>query len=139
MNKFKIIFTGLLMLFIAFSASAQVKKQPVKKAPVSKTKVVFKPPVIKKIPGTRVKITTDSGVIIVRLYDKTPKHRDNFIKLANAHFFDSLLFHRVMQGFMIQDLWEAAAIDRTAKFIRASYVTSSPATGMHRKAAWRLR
>ena len=102
MNKFKIVFTGLLMLFIAFSASAQVKKQPVKKAPVSKTKVVFKPPVIKKIPGTRVKITTDSGVIIVRLYDKTPKHRDNFIKLANAHFFDSLLFHRVMKGFMIQ-------------------------------------
>lgn len=42
---------------------------------------------------------------------------------------------RRMQGFMIQDLWEAAAIDRTAKFIRASYVTSSPATGMHRKAA----
>jgi peptidyl-prolyl cis-trans isomerase B (cyclophilin B) len=38
----------------------------------------------------------------VRLYDKTPKHRDNFIKLANEHFFDSLLFHRVINGFMIQ-------------------------------------
>jgi transcriptional regulator with XRE-family HTH domain len=42
---------------------------------------------------------------------------------------------RRMQGFMIQDLWEAAAIDRTARFIRASYATSSPATTMHRKAA----
>jgi hypothetical protein len=40
-----------------------------------------------------------------------------------------------MQGFMIQDLWEAATIDRAARFIRASYDTSSPATAMHRKAA----
>jgi transcriptional regulator with XRE-family HTH domain len=42
---------------------------------------------------------------------------------------------RCMQGFMIQDLWEAASIDRTARFIRASYATSSSATTMHRKAA----
>lgn len=42
---------------------------------------------------------------------------------------------RRMQGFMIQDLWEAASIDRTARFIRASYVTPSPATTLHRKAA----
>ena len=56
----------------------------------------------KMVPGTRVKITTDFGVMVLRLYDQTPKHRDNFIKLASDHFFDSLLFHRVMQGFMIQ-------------------------------------
>ena len=55
-----------------------------------------------KLPGTRVKITTDSGVMVIRLYDKTPKHRDNFIKLANDHFFDSLIFHRVISQFMIQ-------------------------------------
>jgi peptidyl-prolyl cis-trans isomerase B (cyclophilin B) len=55
-----------------------------------------------KVPGTRIKITTDSGVMVLRLYDKTAKHRDNFIKLAESHFFDSLLFHRVMNGFMIQ-------------------------------------
>ena len=42
------------------------------------------------------------GVIIVRLYDATPQHRDNFIKLVNQHFFDSLLFHRVISGFMVQ-------------------------------------
>ncbi|MCW3092085.1 MAG: peptidyl-prolyl cis-trans isomerase (rotamase) - cyclophilin family [Ferruginibacter sp.] len=42
------------------------------------------------------------GEIIVRLYDKTPRHRDNFIKLVNDHFYDSLLFHRVIAGFMIQ-------------------------------------
>ena len=50
----------------------------------------------------RVKITTDSGVIIVKLYDSTPLHRDNFVKLVSQHFYDSLLFHRVIQGFMIQ-------------------------------------
>jgi peptidyl-prolyl cis-trans isomerase B (cyclophilin B) len=54
------------------------------------------------IPGTRVKIITDSGVIVIRLYDSTPVHRDNFIKLVNEHFFDSLLFHRVIKDFMIQ-------------------------------------
>ncbi len=55
-----------------------------------------------KIPGARVKLTTDSGVIILRLYDKTPLHRDNFIKLVKQHYFDSLLFHRVIKNFMIQ-------------------------------------
>ena len=50
----------------------------------------------------RVKISTDSGVIIVKLYDSTPLHRDNFVKLVKQGFYDSLLFHRVIQGFMIQ-------------------------------------
>lgn len=55
-----------------------------------------------KIPGTRVKLTTDSGTIILRLYDQTPLHRDNFIKLVKQHYYDSLLFHRVIKNFMIQ-------------------------------------
>jgi cyclophilin family peptidyl-prolyl cis-trans isomerase len=50
----------------------------------------------------RVKITTDSGVIVVKLSDSTPLHRDNFAKLVREGFFDSLLFHRVIPGFMIQ-------------------------------------
>src|SRR4030095_8308229 len=49
-----------------------------------------------------VKFNTDSGSCIVRLYNETPLHRDNFIKLANQHFFDSLMFHRVIKNFMIQ-------------------------------------
>jgi peptidyl-prolyl cis-trans isomerase B (cyclophilin B) len=48
------------------------------------------------------KIVTNYGTIKVMLYDGTPLHRDNFIKLADAHFFDSLLFHRVIKGFVIQ-------------------------------------
>ena len=42
------------------------------------------------------------GEIVVRLFDKTPQHRDNFIKLVNEHFYDSLIFHRIIAGFMIQ-------------------------------------
>ena len=55
-----------------------------------------------KVLDQRVKITTDSGIIVLRLYDKTPLHRDNFIKLVKQHYFDSLLFHRVIKNFMIQ-------------------------------------
>src|SRR5688572_28313446 len=55
-----------------------------------------------KLPGARVQLTTDSGVIILRLYNQTPLHRDNFLKLLKQHFFDSLVFHRVINNFMIQ-------------------------------------
>lgn len=49
-----------------------------------------------------VKISTDYGDMEVKLYDETPKHRDNFVKLVKSGFFDGLLFHRVINGFMIQ-------------------------------------
>lgn len=47
-------------------------------------------------------IETEFGSMKVELYNSTPKHRDNFIKLAEAGFYDDLLFHRVIPGFMIQ-------------------------------------
>lgn len=50
----------------------------------------------------RVKISTSYGDIIVRLYDETPAHRDNFIKLAKEGFYNGTLFHRVIKDFMIQ-------------------------------------
>ena len=49
-----------------------------------------------------VEIETSMGTMIVLLYSATPNHRDNFIKLAEEGFYDDLLFHRVMSGFMIQ-------------------------------------
>ncbi len=49
-----------------------------------------------------VTIKTKYGDMVAILYDETPKHKENFIKLAKEHYFDSLLFHRVIQGFMIQ-------------------------------------
>lgn len=45
---------------------------------------------------------TNAGNIKVKLYNETPKHRDNIVKLVNEHFYDSLLFHRVIESFMIQ-------------------------------------
>ncbi|HEY9006658.1 peptidylprolyl isomerase [Ohtaekwangia sp.] len=49
-----------------------------------------------------VTIKTKYGDMVAILYDETPKHKQNFIKLAKEHFYDSLLFHRVIEGFMIQ-------------------------------------
>ena len=49
-----------------------------------------------------VSIQTTLGEIVVLLYDETPLHRDNFIKMVENHSYDSLLFHRVIQNFMIQ-------------------------------------
>jgi len=49
-----------------------------------------------------VTIKTKYGDMVAILYDETPKHKENFIKLAREHYFDSLLFHRVIAGFMIQ-------------------------------------
>jgi len=52
--------------------------------------------------GTYAMIETSEGNIKVLLYDQTPRHRDNFVKLANEGFYDGLLFHRVVPNFMIQ-------------------------------------
>ena len=49
-----------------------------------------------------IEFTTEYGSIIFRLSDETPKHRNNFIKLVNQHFYESLLFHRVINQFIIQ-------------------------------------
>jgi len=49
-----------------------------------------------------VKIKTEFGEMVAILYDETPKHKANFIKLAKENFYDSLLFHRIIDGFMIQ-------------------------------------
>ena len=50
----------------------------------------------------KARIVTNYGTIVVKLYDGTPLHRDNFIKLCNQHYYDSLLFHRVIHNFVIQ-------------------------------------
>ncbi len=53
-------------------------------------------------PDELVVIQTSYGEITIRLYPKTPLHRDNFLKLAREHYFDSTLFHRVIRNFVIQ-------------------------------------
>jgi peptidyl-prolyl cis-trans isomerase B (cyclophilin B) len=51
---------------------------------------------------THIQIETPLGTMKGILYNETPLHRDNFTKLVNERFYDSLLFHRVIEGFMIQ-------------------------------------
>ena len=51
---------------------------------------------------TEVLLETTEGNIRIALYDETPLHRDNFLKLTKMHVYDSLLFHRVIKDFMIQ-------------------------------------
>ena len=86
-----------LVGFNSFDASSQTntpKKQENKKTTMNKTTPAKA--------GHLVKLTTSFGNMTILLYDETPQHRDNFLKLVNEHFFDSLLFHRVIKGFMIQ-------------------------------------
>ena len=56
----------------------------------------------KAMEETEVLIETSMGDMKVKLYNDTPKHRDNFIKLARAGAYDNILFHRVVRGFMVQ-------------------------------------
>jgi len=74
MKKF---FTLLLILAVTATAFAKVKNQ-------------------------YVRIKTSYGQVIIRLYNETPKHRDNFIKLTKQGLYNGTLFHRVIQNFMIQ-------------------------------------
>lgn len=50
----------------------------------------------------RVEVITELGNMVIELYDATPLHRDNFIKLVESGYYDSLMFHRVISGFMAQ-------------------------------------
>lgn len=50
----------------------------------------------------KVYFETEYGKVVMELYDNTPKHRDNMLKLAKEHFYDSTLFHRIIPQFMIQ-------------------------------------
>ena len=50
----------------------------------------------------QVVLETTEGKIVLTLFDDTPRHRDNFLRLVNEQFYDSLLFHRVIKNFMIQ-------------------------------------
>ena len=68
-----------------------------KTEPVKESKAETKPEKM-----TEVLIKTTKGNIKIALYNETPQHRDNFIKLVNEKYYDGVLFHRIIQGFMIQ-------------------------------------
>lgn len=79
MKKAVLIFSMIALVVIAFSFTDKENKAEKK-----------------------VLISTSFGDMKIRLYDETPLHRDNFIKLAKESYLDGSLFHRVIKGFMIQ-------------------------------------
>lgn len=56
----------------------------------------------KKVKEQKVQIETEYGNIVLKLYNETPQHRDNFIKLVKDDFYKDLIFHRIIRDFMIQ-------------------------------------
>lgn len=64
--------------------------------------IVFKSTYSQTYSKETILISTEYGAMKIKLFNETPQHRDNFLKLVREHFYDSLLFHRVINGFMIQ-------------------------------------
>jgi peptidyl-prolyl cis-trans isomerase B (cyclophilin B) len=87
--KKKIPTSILLITLLTLNLSAQDKKT----AP---------PPRVANTKEHIVSITTEYGTMKIKLYNETPRHRDNFLKLATEGFYDGTLFHRVIKDFMIQ-------------------------------------
>jgi len=68
----------------------------------NKTTTMEKKVIIDAPESCLVELETEFGTMTILLYDATPKHRDNFIKLVEEEFYNDLLFHRVINGFMLQ-------------------------------------
>lgn len=82
------VFRNLLLLIFVLATTTSYSQQAIK---------------LKKRDRKRdVELTTTKGVIVLRLYNETPLHRDNFLRLVKTHYYDSVLFHRVIKSFMIQ-------------------------------------
>jgi len=80
---------------------------------------------------TKVLIHTDMGDIKVALYNDTPKHRDNFIRLAKNGFYNGSVFHRVIKGFMIQGGGPPAGVPEMSDRVPAEFVPAH----IHKKGA----
>jgi len=95
---------GLIMglMLMSFSCSTTSPKANADKTEVEEAVVDTTQVEVKNEKEQLVKISTDYGDLIVKLYNETPLHRDNFIKLAKDSFYNGTLFHRVIANFMIQ-------------------------------------
>lgn len=104
----KIVFPVLLsILCISCASKKNETPLPEKKDAQLQETAMHSPAVQDTIQTTQtknqmIKISTSFGDMIVKLYDETPQHRDNFIKLTQQGFYNDLLFHRVIKDFMIQ-------------------------------------
>ncbi len=87
--KITLISTLSLSVVACGSCSSNPAEEEIMEVEETKTELMFD-------------IETDLGTMRIKLYDKTPLHRDNFAKLVAKQYYDSTLFHRVIKGFMIQ-------------------------------------
>ncbi len=103
MKNLSIIFGIAATLLIAVSCSCNGKKADNEEPATTieqKDTMAFN---LADLPDEPVfNIVTNMGTIKVKLYSNTPKHRANFINLVKEHYYDNILFHRVINGFMIQ-------------------------------------
>ncbi len=99
LNRFEMkknIFSAVLLLLFFCSCGLSTANNQVEEAGETKKEVKAQQS------GPRVLISTTQGDITIELYNETPLHRDNFLKLVEEGFYDGTLFHRVIKDFMIQ-------------------------------------
>lgn len=104
MKKIVLIATCFIALAACKEKAAEPTEAP-KAQPVATTETTTQTNTMENQNDTTqyyVNISTSFGDMVVKLYNETPKHRDNFLKLAKEGYFNDLLFHRVIKDFMIQ-------------------------------------
>lgn len=100
MKKYLKIFAVLALAFGVSACKCSSDKQEETAAATEQSEVMESEITIPAEPV--FEIITSLGTIKVKLYEDTPLHRDNFVKLARSGYFNGMLFHRVINGFMIQ-------------------------------------
>ena len=86
----------------AEAAAAQAKADSIAAAQATQDSLKMEKTISELTEEPVLDIITNLGTMTVKLYSGTPKHRDNFVKLALSGFYNGILFHRVINGFMIQ-------------------------------------
>ena len=99
----RIILTSIIsaVMLLAFASCGQHGRRVAADAQTDSTSITDSM-VNKLIEEPEFDIITNMGTMRVKLYSKTPKHRDNFVKLVKERYYDGIRFHRVIEGFMIQ-------------------------------------
>lgn len=92
----------LVVMMLAIVASGYAQKKTTMRKSTKKTIVKKTLPTYSGDNRAKILMETTLGNVKLELFNETPLHRDNFLKLVRMHFYDSLLFHRVIKDFMIQ-------------------------------------
>jgi cyclophilin family peptidyl-prolyl cis-trans isomerase len=102
-SPFLFIFGAITYVILGSSSSCTPQRQLISEVPAEEVPVTTETQkVMPDNTNAHVRITTQYGDMIVKLYDETPQHRDNFLKLVDEGYYNDLIFHRVIKNFMIQ-------------------------------------